>query len=154
MTGLSSPTAVFLKESTGAYLSFPGESADTDTHTAQDFSWTLALSSSECNENQRPQQNTCFDVHWHLAHSLSVSLFVFLPHENQKTFLCSCFHVFASQFLRRIFESLTALCKRNVSFIIEHQNSSVRVLKDKRTGKANIYTPYLQKCSANKQQNS
>ncbi len=52
MTALSSPTAVFLKESKGAYLSFPGETADTDTHTAQDFSWTLALSSSQCNENQ------------------------------------------------------------------------------------------------------
>jgi len=50
MTALSSTTTVFLKESKGAYLSVPSETADTDTQTAQDFPWTLALSSTGCDK--------------------------------------------------------------------------------------------------------
>lgn len=52
MTAFSSTTAIFLKESKGAYLSVPSETADTDTQTAQDFPWTLALTGTGCNENQ------------------------------------------------------------------------------------------------------
>lgn len=87
MTAFSSTTAIFLKESKGAYLSVPSETADTDTQTAQETSHGPLLSlAQDVMKTNRPQQNTCFDVHYHSTLSLSHSLFVSFPHGNQKTF--------------------------------------------------------------------
>lgn len=77
MTALSSTTAVFLKESKGAYLSVLSETADTDTKQHKTFHGPLLSLAQDVMKTNWPQQNTCFDVQWHSA-PFSFSLFLFL----------------------------------------------------------------------------
>lgn len=125
MTALSSTTAVFLKESKRCLYLCSQWNFWHGYKTAQDFPWTLALSSTGCNKNQLASAEYMLWCPVALRPFLSLSLFVFLPHGNQKTFLCSCFPIFPPQFLQIIFERLTAMYKQFFFFIMEYQNSEI-----------------------------